>query len=113
MAGTNLAVNDDNQLILAGRIDAFQHELQNRIRSLNDVVDRIQAGWKGAASQEYDSVQRGVNENLKRILVRLVQLEEAMRLGVKGFTADEQERVQQLRQMGETGAGQSKILDMI
>ncbi|MFJ6940890.1 WXG100 family type VII secretion target [Streptomyces sp. NPDC101132] len=111
----NLAVDDVKKQKLADEIFSYHTELSTRIGRLNDVVDRIQAGWQGAASQEYDSLQRGVNEHLNKIKAKLIELEDAMRMSVKGFTAEEQQRIADIRRVNAdqgAGGGRSAILDM-
>ncbi|MBW5483171.1 WXG100 family type VII secretion target [Streptomyces bambusae] len=95
----NLQVDDQKKVKLAGEINTYHTELTNRIGKLNDVVDRIQAGWQGAASKEFDVLQRGVNENLKKIKDRLVDLEDAMRMSVQGFNAEEEQRIAEIRKV--------------
>ncbi|MCP3821143.1 WXG100 family type VII secretion target [Streptomyces sp. A3M-1-3] len=112
MATPNLNVTTSDHDGLAGEIDNLQQKLDDRIRALNSVVDRIQAGWKGAAGKEYDTLQRGVNEHARKIQVRLVELEETMRMSSKGFTEEEQQRIAELRRLDDTRAGESKILGM-
>ncbi|MER7761745.1 WXG100 family type VII secretion target [Streptomyces sp. NPDC097619] len=100
----NLQVDEAEKQRLAGEISTFHAELTGRISALNDVVDRIQAGWKGAAGQQYDALQRGVNDHLTKIRGKLVELEEAMRLSARGFTAEEQQRIADIRRLAtETG----------
>ncbi|MET3987502.1 WXG100 family type VII secretion target [Streptomyces sp. NPDC051555] len=96
----NLQVDDEKKVKLADEINTYHSDLSGRINRLNDVVDRIQAGWQGAASKEYDVLQRGVNDNMNKIKQRLIELEDAMRMSVKGFTAQEQERIAEIRKVG-------------
>ncbi|MCB5182310.1 MULTISPECIES: WXG100 family type VII secretion target [Streptomyces] len=103
----NLQVDDQKKVKLAGEINTYHTELSSRIGKLNDVVDRIQAGWKGAAGKEFDVLQRGVNENLKKIKDRLMDLEEAMRMSVQGFNAEEEQRIAEIRKVNS-----SAILDI-
>lgn len=84
---------------LANDIRDFHHQVSERVTSLNRVVDMIQAGWQGAAGKEFDTVQRGVNHNLKKLQDDLVDLEEAMRASVGGFTDQEQERISEIRKV--------------
>ncbi|MER8237081.1 WXG100 family type VII secretion target [Streptomyces sp. NPDC101490] len=108
----DLNVTSAEQVKLAGRIQDFHDELQARVTSLNGVVDRIQAGWQGAASKEYDRVQNDLNQRLRTMRVELVKLEEIMRMSADGFTQEEEERVRTFRTMDNTSAGQSAILGM-
>ncbi|GAA1195840.1 WXG100 family type VII secretion target [Streptomyces hebeiensis] len=108
----DLNVTSEEQIGLAGKIQNFHDELQSRITSLNGVVDRIQAGWQGAASKEYDIVQDRLNKRLRDMRVKLIELEEIMRMSADGFTQQEQERIQSFRRMDDTAGGQSAILGM-
>lgn len=108
----DLNVTSAEQVKLAGRIQDFHDELQARITSLNGVVDRIQAGWQGAASKEYDRVQNDLNLRLRNMRVELVKLEEVMRMSADGFTQEEEDRIRSFRKMDDTTGGQSAILGM-
>ncbi|MFD7440721.1 WXG100 family type VII secretion target [Streptomyces sp. NPDC059909] len=108
----DLNVTSVDQIGLANRIQEFHDELQARITSLNGVVDRIQAGWQGAASQEYDRVQFNLNQRLKSMRLQLVKLEEIMRMSADGFTQQEEDRIAAFRKMDDTPSGQSAILGM-
>ncbi|MFE4171926.1 WXG100 family type VII secretion target [Streptomyces sp. NPDC056909] len=108
----DLNVTSGDQIDLANRIQTFHDELQSRITSLNGVVDRIQAGWQGAASKEYDRVQNDLNQRLRNMRVELVKLEEIMRMSADGFTQQEEDRIASFRRMDDTSQGQSSILGM-
>ncbi|MEV0038536.1 WXG100 family type VII secretion target [Streptomyces sp. NPDC050804] len=108
----DLNVTSGDQIDLANRIQTFHDELQSRITSLNGVVDRIQAGWQGAASKEYDRVQNDLNQRLRNMRVELVKLEEIMRMSADGFTQQEEDRIASFRRMDNTSQGQSSILGM-
>ncbi|MCB5169961.1 WXG100 family type VII secretion target [Streptomyces bambusae] len=95
----HLQVDDVSKLRLAGEIAAYHAELSSRINALNDVVDRIQTGWRGAAGQEYDQLQRGVNQHLAKIKGKLAELEQAVRMSVRGFSAEEQQRIADIRRV--------------
>ncbi|MFF9364270.1 WXG100 family type VII secretion target [Streptomyces griseoluteus] len=97
---------------LANDIRDFHHTVSERVTSLNRVVDMIQAGWKGAAGKEFDTVQQGVNRNLKKLQDDLVDLEEAMRASVGGFTDQEQERISDIRKVDNSYEVTSRITDL-
>ncbi|WP_432155620.1 MULTISPECIES: WXG100 family type VII secretion target [unclassified Streptomyces] len=97
---------------LANDIRSFHHEVSDRVASLNRVVDMIQAGWQGAAGKEFDTVQQGVNQNLKKLQDDLVDLEEAMRASVGGFTDQEQERIADIRKVDNSYQVTSRITDL-
>lgn len=108
----DLNVTSSDQVDLANRIQDFHDELHRRVNSLNAVVDRIQAGWRGAASKEYDRVQKDLNDRLTRMRVELVKLEEIMRMSADGFSNQEDERIRSFRKMDDTSSGRSAILGM-
>ncbi|MEV8591165.1 WXG100 family type VII secretion target [Streptomyces sp. NPDC051180] len=112
----DLNVTSAEQVKLAGRIQDFSDELQARITSLNGVVDRVQAGWQGAASKEYDRVQNDLNQRLRSMRAELSRLEEIMRMSADGFSQEEEDRLRSFRQMDNSGSGgggnQSAILGM-
>ncbi|WP_405998154.1 WXG100 family type VII secretion target [Streptomyces sp. NBC_00829] len=95
---------------LAGKVQTFQDQLNGRITSLNGVVDRIQAGWKGAASLEYDRVQSDLNRRLRSMQRDLENLENLIKMSADGFDAHETERISSFRKM-EASKG-SAILDV-
>ncbi|MCM2392880.1 MULTISPECIES: WXG100 family type VII secretion target [Streptomyces] len=106
----DLDVTSGELVGLSGKIDKFQQELNSRITSLNGVVDRIQAGWKGAAQQEYDRVQAELNRRLRDVQRDLDNLQQLVKMSADGFDAQETERIQAFRKM-EPGQG-SAILNV-
>jgi WXG100 family type VII secretion target len=97
---------------LANDIRDFHHQVSERVTSLNRVVDMIQAGWQGAAGKEFDSMQQGVNQHLKRLQNDLVDLEQAVRASVGGFTEQEQERISEIRKVDNSYQVTSRITDL-
>lgn len=104
--------SDSDLTDLADRIRDFHQDVSSRVTSLNTVVDMIQAGWQGAAGKEFDTVQRGVNQHLKKLQDDLVDLEEVMRMSVKGFSSHEQERVSEIRRVDNSYQVTSRITDL-
>ncbi|MFE7132883.1 WXG100 family type VII secretion target [Streptomyces sp. NPDC057638] len=107
----NLKVTSGDITGLSQKIDAFQSDLNARITSLNSVVDRIQAGWKGAASQEYDRVQRDLNLKLRNVQRDLENLQNLVKMSADSFDAQEVERLSTFRRM-EASQGSSAILNI-
>ncbi|MBD0840173.1 MULTISPECIES: WXG100 family type VII secretion target [unclassified Streptomyces] len=103
----------DAELVdLADKIRDFHTQVSDRVTSLNKVVDMIQAGWQGTAGKEFDSVQRGVNQHLKKLQDNLVDLESVMRMSAGGFVSQEQERVAEIRQVDNSYQVKSRIVDL-
>ncbi|ANH93755.1 WXG100 family type VII secretion target [Streptomyces sp. NPDC003703] len=113
MEKQQLDYSHDDVTQLARHIDEFNIELSKRIGSLNQVVDMVQAGWQGAAGKEFDSLQRGINQNLRKIQDNLSDLEEIVRMSAGKFDAHEQERIAQIRKVDNSGEVQSRILGQV
>ncbi|MFK4227656.1 WXG100 family type VII secretion target [Streptomyces sp. NPDC019890] len=110
-SGKDLNVTSGEITGLSKQIDKFQNELNSRITSLNSVVDQIQAGWKGAASQEYDRVQKDLNLRLRNVQRDLENLQNLVKMSADGFDAQETERIQTFRK-AEASQGSSAILSI-
>lgn len=104
--------SDSELTELANKIRDFHQDVSSRVTSLNAVVDMIQAGWQGAAGKEFDTVQRGVNQHLRKLQDDLVDLEDVMRMSVKGFSTHEQERVAEIRKVDNSYQVSSRITDL-
>ncbi|GHA13984.1 WXG100 family type VII secretion target [Streptomyces echinoruber] len=105
--------SNDSLTELAKHIDEFTIELSKRIGSLNQVVDMVQAGWQGAAGKEFDSMQRGVNQHLRKLQDNLADLHEVVRLSAGTFHSHEQERISEIRKVDNSGEIQSRILGQV
>ncbi|WP_324983213.1 WXG100 family type VII secretion target [Streptomyces sp.] len=110
-SGKDLNVTSGEITGLSKQIDKFQGELNSRIGSLNSVVDQIQAGWKGAAAQEYDRVQKDLNLRLRNVQRDLENLQNLVKMSADGFDAQETERIQTFRK-AESSQGSSAILSI-
>ncbi|MFB8248828.1 WXG100 family type VII secretion target [Streptomyces sp. NPDC001046] len=104
--------SDQDLTDLADKIRDFHRDVSSRVTSLNTVVDMIQSGWQGAAGKEFDAVQRGVNQHLKKLQDNLVDLEDVMRMSVKGFSEHEQSRVSEIRKVDNSYQVSSRITDL-
>lgn len=107
---SNLKVTEGELNTLITDLKRMQETLQSRITSLNAVVDRIEGGWKGSAAGAYNSLQRDVNENARKIRQKLVIIEEAMRKSRDGFSEQEVAEMQRFQKM--QGEGSSRITDL-
>ncbi|MEU0369425.1 WXG100 family type VII secretion target [Streptomyces sp. NPDC006283] len=112
MSDKNLDVTTGDITELSGKIQSFQIELGNRITSLNRVVDAIQAGWKGAASQQYDAVQTRVNRRLSNLQQSLENLERMVKISADGFDEEERKRLSSFAGMENAKGNTSAILDV-
>ena len=109
-----MSVNYSNAQLtqLANDIGKFHHDVSDRVGSLNRVVDMIQGGWQGAAGKEFDAVQQGVNQHLRKLQDNLVELEKVMRMSVDGFDSEEQARISEIRKVDHSYDVKSRITDL-
>lgn len=98
MQNADLGVSEDNLTTLANDLDGMQRHLEQQVRAMDGVVDRIAAGWQGPTATAYRSLHRGVAEDAVRIRQVLVLLEAATRASRDGFTQQELDLLAQLRQ---------------
>ncbi|MEU8618124.1 WXG100 family type VII secretion target [Streptomyces sp. NPDC048623] len=101
MQNADLSVSEDSLTKLAGELDEMQQFLEKQVRGMDEVVDRIAAGWQGPTATAYRSLHRGVAEDAVRIRQVMVLLEAAMRASRDGFTEQELDLLGRLRQMQE------------
>ncbi|MEU2431133.1 MULTISPECIES: WXG100 family type VII secretion target [unclassified Streptomyces] len=106
----DLNVTTGELVRLAGKVQTLQNELNSRITSLNGVVDRIQAGWKGAAMQAYDATQANLNNRLRGVQRDLENLENLIKMAASGFDEQELERIRSFTSMEQSNPNQSAIL---
>ncbi|GGR42103.1 WXG100 family type VII secretion target [Streptomyces roseolus] len=99
MRKADLVVAEDGLTKLADDLDGTQRYLEQQIRAMDEVVDRIAAGWQGATATAYRSLHRGVAEDAVRLRQVLVLLEEAIRASRDGFTEQELDVLARIRQV--------------
>ncbi|MFE0383294.1 WXG100 family type VII secretion target [Streptomyces bungoensis] len=74
---------------LAHDLDDMQDHLDKQVKRMDEIVDRIEAGWQGPAATAYREFHRAAAEDAVRIRGVMKQLEEAVRLSRDGFSADD------------------------
>jgi len=97
---------------LSGKINNFSLEVERRIGDMNRVVDTIQGGWQGAASQQYDTVQSNLNRKLKGLQQDLENLQNLVRMSADGFDEQERQRMASFAKMENANGRSSAILDV-
>ncbi|WP_234439296.1 MULTISPECIES: WXG100 family type VII secretion target [Streptomyces] len=96
----DLAVPEDDGLTrLADDLGAMQQHLNDKVRQMDGIVDRIQSRWQGATGEAYRGLQREVAQDAVRVRERLRVLEEAIRLSRDGFTEQELDALQAMRRV--------------
>ncbi|MFI2352357.1 WXG100 family type VII secretion target [Streptomyces sp. NPDC019443] len=112
MSGQDLNVTSSEISDLSGKIQTFQNTLRDRIGDLNRVVDLIQGGWKGAASQQYDEAQTRLNRRLASVQRDLENLERLVKMSAEGFDEEERRRMSSFAGMETSNGKASAILDV-
>ncbi|MFB7502247.1 WXG100 family type VII secretion target [Streptomyces broussonetiae] len=86
-ARAGLRVSSKDLTRLAEDLDDMQDHLDKQVRRMDELVDRIEAGWRGPAATTYRQFHRAAAEDAVRIREVMKQLEEAVRLSRDGFSA--------------------------
>ncbi|MFF7885779.1 WXG100 family type VII secretion target [Streptomyces sp. NPDC020794] len=77
----------------------MQDHLDQQVKRMDSIVDRIEAGWRGPAATAYREFHRAAAEDAVRIRDVMKHLEQAVRLSRDGFTEQELAVVEQMRQI--------------
>ncbi|MFE2939650.1 WXG100 family type VII secretion target [Streptomyces sp. NPDC059255] len=93
----NLDVSSDDLTRLSGDLGEMRRHLNQQVRRMDAIVDRIEAGWQGPAAKGYRALHRGAAEDAVRIREILTVLERATLLSRDGFTEQELEVLRQMR----------------
>ncbi|MEU5283968.1 WXG100 family type VII secretion target [Streptomyces sp. CA-278952] len=96
---SRLRVKGDRLTALANDLDAMQTHLDKQVKRMDAVVDSIEAGWQGPAAKAYRALHRGAAEDAVRIRMILQRLEQGVRLSRDGFSEQELDVMEQLRQI--------------
>ncbi|MFI5665753.1 WXG100 family type VII secretion target [Streptomyces sp. NPDC051704] len=100
-AGTeaDLAVNGDKLKALAGDLDTMQEVLKKQLLRMDEIVDGIEARWRGPASEGYRAKHRAAAEDAVHIRQTMKLLAKAIRLSKDGFSAQELEILDEFRRL--------------
>ncbi|MEU9116606.1 WXG100 family type VII secretion target [Streptomyces sp. NPDC048483] len=96
MAGQQYTTTEEEMVQFSGRISTVNQSIEGEIRHLNQVVDNITSGWKGAAASSYNQLQSKVNDDAKRINQLLAEIKEAIDQTTKNYSASEDEQAQSM-----------------
>ncbi|MGD9483415.1 WXG100 family type VII secretion target [Streptomyces sp. TRM70308] len=97
-----LSWNHEELTALASDLDDMQKHLHQQIERLNNIVDRVETGWRGSAARAYKDLQAGVNDDAVAIRKSLMLIEEAVRMSRDGFTTQELETLERFRRIQAT-----------
>jgi WXG100 family type VII secretion target len=95
--GADLKVSSQDLTKLADDLDEMQRYLNDQITRMDQIVDRIEAGWRGPAATAYRGFHRAAAEDAVRIREVMRHLEQAVRMSRDGFTEDELDVMARLR----------------
>ncbi|MEU6771107.1 WXG100 family type VII secretion target [Streptomyces sp. NPDC046759] len=84
---------------LAGDLGEMQDHLDKQIKRMDELVDRIEAGWRGPAATAYREFHRAAAKDAVRIREVMKGLEQAVRMSRDGFSADELHVLEQMRRI--------------
>ncbi|MGW6976925.1 WXG100 family type VII secretion target [Streptomyces sp. NPDC054952] len=99
MENADLSVEAERLKSLARDLDSMQEVLTKQLLRMDQIVDAIEARWRGPAAEAYRARHRAAAEDAVRIRGTMKLLAEAMRLSEGGFTAQELEVLQQFRRV--------------
>ncbi|GAA0340842.1 WXG100 family type VII secretion target [Streptomyces blastmyceticus] len=105
-----LAVVDSGLAGLAKDLGSMERYLKARITQLNELVDSVDAGWDSPASATYKKLQKSVNDDAVRIRKTLILIEEAVKLGRDGFSAQDLEILRGFRRLQESARSERELL---
>src|SRR5690242_563156 len=95
----DLRVSSEDLTKLANDLDDMQDHLTKQVRRMDELVDRIEAGWRGPAATTYRDFHRAAAKDAVRIREAMKGLEQAVRLSRDGFSADDLHVLEQMRRI--------------
>ncbi|ANP48255.1 WXG100 family type VII secretion target [Streptomyces griseochromogenes] len=95
----DLRVSSQDLTKLAADLDDMQDHLDKQVRRMDELVDRIEAGWRGPAATAYREFHRATAEDAVRIREVMKDLEQAVRMSRDGFSADDLHVLEQMRRV--------------
>ncbi|MFP1626304.1 WXG100 family type VII secretion target [Streptomyces sp. 5K101] len=80
MEQPRLKAQHDKLTALADDLDDMQGYLDKQVKRMDEIVDSIEAGWRGPSATAYRALHRGAAEDAVRIRMVMQRLEQAVRL---------------------------------
>ncbi|MFJ8757333.1 WXG100 family type VII secretion target [Streptomyces cyaneofuscatus] len=84
---------------LADDLDDMQEYLGKQVKRMDEVVDSIEAGWRGPTAKAYRALHRDAALDAVRIQQTMQLLALGVRLSEDGFTKQELETLEQFRRV--------------
>ncbi|MEV4449632.1 MULTISPECIES: WXG100 family type VII secretion target [Streptomyces] len=95
----DLRVSGQSLTKLADDLDDMQDHLDQQVKRMDSIVDRIEAGWRGPAATAYREFHRAATEDAVRIREVMKLLEQAVRLSRDGFSERDLDVLEQMRRI--------------
>ncbi|MFF3289338.1 WXG100 family type VII secretion target [Streptomyces sp. NPDC003023] len=99
MEQPGLKAEHDKLTDLADDLDDMQVYLDKQVKRMDEIVDGIEAGWRGPSAKAYRALHRGVAEDAVRIRMVMKRLEQAVRLSRDGFSQQDLDIMERLRRV--------------
>ncbi|MFC8919972.1 WXG100 family type VII secretion target [Streptomyces sp. NPDC057116] len=96
---TGLRASKENLTKLADDLHDMRDHLDKQVERMDAIVDSIEAKWQGPTATAYRDLHRGAAEDAVRIRMVIQRLEQAVRLSRDGFSAQDLEIMERLRQI--------------
>ncbi|AEW96867.1 MULTISPECIES: WXG100 family type VII secretion target [Streptomycetaceae] len=109
MAG-DLDVERHDLTTLSNRLQSMQTTLEQQVRALQNMVDTVKAGWKGAGGSAFQHLQTEVNQDVEKLKGYLQRIKEAVDASNRGYTARDEEEESKYRR---AAAGGGDILSRL
>lgn len=97
MEQPRLKAKRDRLTALADDLDDMQAYLDRQVKRMDEIVDSIEAGWRGPSAKAYRAFHRGAAEDAVRIRMVMQRLEQAVRLSRDGFSQNDLDVMDRLR----------------
>ncbi|MGW8378823.1 WXG100 family type VII secretion target [Streptomyces sp. ODS28] len=97
--GTDLRASSTDLTKLAGDLGDMQDHLDRQIKRMDELVDRIEAGWRGPAATAYRNFHRAAAEDAVRIREVMKRLAQAVRMSRDGFSVSDMHVLEQMRRV--------------
>ncbi|UGY93905.1 WXG100 family type VII secretion target [Streptomyces gobiensis] len=99
MAG-KFTTTEEEMVQFSGKISSVSGSIQGEIRRLQQLVDTITGGWKGAAATSFNNMQTQVNTDATKLNQVLGEIKEAIDATTKNYAASEEEQQQIVTRAG-------------
>ncbi|MFF8845749.1 WXG100 family type VII secretion target [Streptomyces sp. NPDC015127] len=97
MEQPRLKAKHDKLTALADDLDDMQAYLDKQVKRMDEIVDSVEAGWRGPSAKAYRALHRGAAEDAVRIRMVMQRLEQAVRLSRDGFSQQDLDIMERLR----------------